>query len=154
MFIVVTGGYRTGSTLAYNIAAEFAEHCGGKRRSGFPPLEFSPIEALAKMVEEAEGSVHVWKSHTYRPRFVFPGVEVIHTTRCPFATAASNQRIKEFTQPRRVNIVQEIRWQQAENPPMSAMPHCLTLEYADAVPDPTSWVSAVFEPGRVKMSRQ
>lgn len=73
--VIINGGYRTGSTLAYNLAGRLAELSGiGIRKGGIDGA------ALDKILNQEEGSVY--KTHNWKPvGEIPPSISVIYTHR-------------------------------------------------------------------------
>lgn len=77
MIVVVNGGYRTGSTVVYNIIGCLVEKAGIGRRAGLK--DKSEVNRLIQASPEA---TVVAKSHTWYPKESVPGhVRVVYTYR-------------------------------------------------------------------------
>lgn len=92
LFLVVNGGYRTGSTVAYNVVRELLDRIGLRHDSR---LLGHPHKVEDRLDEYERGpGWRVYKSHVWVPsgaRHV-PGLRVIHTTRNPYDMAGSALR--------------------------------------------------------------
>lgn len=90
-YVVVTGGYRTGSTVAFNVARLVAEAAGAEDYPhGLRGHDVGPFyEDLAR--HRADPFWAVWKTHVWLPvdSVRTPGLRLIHTERDPVDVAAS-----------------------------------------------------------------
>lgn len=96
--VLITGGYRTGSTLVYNLAREIMEATGIGGRPiclGAQPAE---VDAVLRLPPCFFRDWYLVKVHNYwtagLPRAVDGTVRVIHTRRDPLAARESLARIR------------------------------------------------------------
>jgi hypothetical protein len=93
LFVVCNGGYRTGSTVAYNIVREILALRGMPYTGGLRS-EPGEVDAAADAFPEGRDWV-VLKSHVWAPSTAVPWMRVIYTTRDYFDVAASLVRHRE-----------------------------------------------------------
>lgn len=83
MIIICNGGYRTGSTLTFNICVKLFN---GKASIGGANNAY-----LNKFIKDHNPKeYHIFKSHDFMPETYNPNLKIIHSYRHPFQVAASN----------------------------------------------------------------
>lgn len=92
MIVIATGNYRTGSTLAYNIARELCN----EYVKNFEVIQYGYTnEELIDLVhKDTSTRVYILKSHDYLPEKDFPDLKCIHTTRNMLDAVASSIVLK------------------------------------------------------------
>jgi hypothetical protein len=130
MIIVCNGGYRTGSTLSYNLCVKVAE------LSGKEVFVKGASDASLKDFIKNHNQKEFWviKSHDFMPDEVHPFVKIVHSYRHPYQSMASRiyrTKVKSIDTPaRNIEIyMNDIKKQKDNFLKLSKRPDCLILTY-------------------------
>ena len=93
--IICNGGYRTGSTLSFNIVMKIVERTKllGINYKFAGPMPYKPVESFINLDPVFLTTKFVIKSHEYTPDVYPEDVKIIYTYRNPLAVAASNKNL-------------------------------------------------------------
>lgn len=130
MIIVCNGGYRTGSTLSYNLCVKVAELSG--KKVFVKGANNDSIKDFIKNHNQKE--FWVIKSHDFMPDEVNPFVKIVHSYRHPYQSMASRiyrTKFKSINLPdRSIKVyMNDIKEQKNNLLKLSKRPDCLILNY-------------------------
>jgi hypothetical protein len=127
--VICNGGYRTGSTLAYNVLKQLAQYCAPNF------IDYSLMSVTKSIVETIathpkKKKLGVMKTHSWAPTEFEPAhVKTIYTTRNPYDVAGSlyflaDRKVEDFT------VFNEVCRQKHLNLYMSRLQqNVLTIDY-------------------------